>query len=128
MLTVDTLMTTRYIRRFLLKGPWFDQEGDMVVPDLGFLVKTSNFEAHSKEVASRYAGCPVVLFSHSFEWEGCWSSWSCGVDKVTEDHSHCMAVPLHEGKLIWEAWSLAPMWAGAKGISVSLPEAEEEES
>lgn len=114
--------------RFLRDGHWHDTEGDMVVPDLGFLVKTENFEAHSKAMASRYAGCPVVVFSHSYEWEGCWSSWSA-TTTVGDDHHHCMVVPLCNGELVWEAWSFAPMWAGSKVINVSLfPEEVEEDT
>lgn len=113
--------------RFTFDGHWYDSDGCMVIPDLGGLVKTDNFEQHSRLMAEQYRGFPVVLFSRSYEFEGCWSSWSCGTKIDPSTHRYCMAVPLVNGALVWEAWSFAPMWEGAKTIGLGFFDQEEQD-
>lgn len=113
--------------RFTFDGHWYDSDNCMVIPDLGSMVKTNDFEQHSRDMAEKYKGCPVVLFSRSYEYEGCWSSWSCGTKVDSTTHHYHMAVPFVNGKLVYEAWSFAPMWEGAKTIGLGFFDQEQEE-
>lgn len=103
-----------------------NEGGDLLIPDLGFLVKTDDFEEHSRQMAARYGSYPVVLFYRA-EQEGYWAS-SPDVEVVDSiKHRYLMSVPLLGGQLVWGAWSFAPMWEGSEAVNISLPKEEEPE-